>query len=175
MQSQKPGRICEGLWYLGLPETGVYLLESQDEYMIVSGGMSYIVPTVMRQLKEFGLREDRIKKALILHAHFDHIGIVPYLRRTDPEINVYASERAFEILANPRAIDTINDFAREVAARMGMDDVYADYALDWTLGLEGEKVSEGDTIKVGAMEVRSLEFKLHPVQAKSEETEGVRR
>ena len=133
MQSQKPGRIFDGLWYLGFPETGVYLLESHDEYMIISGGMSYIVPTVMQQLKDFGLKEDRITKALILHAHFDHIGIVPYLRRTNPEIKVYASERAFEILSNPRAIDTINDFARGVASRMGMDDVYATYELDWTL------------------------------------------
>ena len=136
-------------------------MESRDEYMIVSGGMSYIAPTVMQQLKEFGLREDRIKKALILHAHFDHIGIVPYLRRSHPELEVYASERAFEILANPRAIDTINDFAREVTSRMGMDDAYADYGLDWTPGLKGEKVCEGDTIEVGAMEVRILETPGH--------------
>jgi 2-aminobenzoylacetyl-CoA thioesterase len=161
MQSQKPGRIFDGLWYLGFPETGVYLLESHDEYMIISGGMSYIVPTVMQQLKDFGLKEDRITKALILHAHFDHIGIVPYLRRTNPEIKVYASERAFEILSNPRAIDTINDFARGVASRMGMDDVYATYELDWAPGLKGEKVCEGDTIKVGAMEARIFETPGH--------------
>jgi 2-aminobenzoylacetyl-CoA thioesterase len=161
MRSQKSGKICDGLWYLGLPETGVYLLENHDEYMIISGGMSYIVPAVMQQLKDFGLREDRIKKALILHAHFDHIGIVPYLRRSHPEIKVYASERAFEILANPRAIATINDFARGVAARMGMDDVYADFELDWTVGLKGEKVREGDTIKVGATDLRILETPGH--------------
>ena len=161
MQSQKPGKVCDGLWYLGLPETGVYLLESQEEYMIISGGMSYIVPTVMQQLKEFGLREDRIKKALILHAHFDHIGVVPYLRRIRPDIKVYASERAFEILANPRAIDTINDFSRDVAARMGMNDVCDTYELDWAPGLEGEKVREGDTIKVGAMDVQIFETPGH--------------
>jgi 2-aminobenzoylacetyl-CoA thioesterase len=86
---------------------------------------------------------------------------VPYLRRTNPEIKVYASERAYEILSNPRAIDTINDFARGVAARMGMDDVYATYELDWAPGLKGEKVCEGDTIKVGDMEVQILETPGH--------------
>ncbi len=161
MQSQKPGRIFDGLWYLGFPETGVYLLESDDEYMIISGGMSYIVPTVMRQLKEFGLKEDRINKALILHAHFDHIGIAPYLRRTHPEIKVYASARAFEILSNPRSINTINDFSRGVTSRMGMDDACSNYELDWTPGLKGEIVRDGDTIRVGATEVQIFETPGH--------------
>ena len=128
MQSQTPGKIFDGLWYLGFPETGVYLLENHDEYMIISGGMSYIRSYGDATIE--GIRSQRgshQESVLILHAHFDHIGIVPYFRRTHPGIKVYASERAFEILANPRAIDTINDFSRDVAARMGMHDVCANY------------------------------------------------
>lgn len=124
--------------------------------MIVSGGMSYIVPSILRQLTDFGLREDRIRSVLILHAHFDHIGIVPFLSRRRPEITIYASQRGTEILANPRSILTINDFSRNVAARMGMQGVYSTYDLDWSPGLAVEVVSDEDVIDVGGLEVRIL-------------------
>ena len=156
MRSQAPGKICDGLWYLGNPESGVYLLESSDESMVISGGMSYIVPSILRQLTEVGLREDRIRKVLILHAHFDHIGIIPFLSRRHPEITIYASQRATEILANPRSIRTINEFSRNVAARMGMEDVYSQYDLEWSPGLVGETVYDGDIINIGGLEVRIL-------------------
>ncbi len=161
MQSQTPGKVCDGLWYLGFFETGVYLLENSEEYMIISGGMSYILPTIILQMKEFGLKEDRIKSVLILHAHFDHVGIVPYFHRTRPGTKVYGSGRAFEILGNPRAIDTINNFARDVTAKMGMLDAYDTYELDWTVGLKGETVSENDIIKVGGLEVQIFETPGH--------------
>ncbi len=161
MQSQAPGKICDGLWYLGFPETGVYLLESNSEYMLISGGMSYIVPTIIEQMKEFGLKENRISKMIILHAHFDHVGIVPYFSRKYPQIKIYASERAFQILSNPRAVKTINDFSRGVAARMGMDDVYTMYDLDWSLGVTGEKLHDEDEIILGGTKTKVIETPGH--------------
>ncbi len=156
MRCSTPGKICDGLWYLGHPESGVYWLEDQDESMIISGGLSYIVPSLMRQLEEFGLEEDRIRSILILHSHFDHIGIVPFLRRRHPGMRVYASDRAWQILADPRSIPTINNFSRQVAAQMRMEWAFADYELDWPLGLAGEKVSDGDVIGLGAIQVQIL-------------------
>jgi len=156
MRSQTPGKICDGLWYLGNPESGVYLLEGRNESMIISGGMSYIVPSILRQLTKFGLREDRIRSVLILHAHFDHIGIVPFLSRRNPEIRIYASERAAEILANPRSILTINDFSRNVATRMGMEGVCSQFDLDWSPGQVRQIVSDGDVLDIGGLEVRIL-------------------
>ena len=59
----------------GRPESGVYLLEGRNRSTIISGGMSYLVPDLLHQFDEFGLREDRIQGIIILHAHFDHIGM----------------------------------------------------------------------------------------------------
>src|SRR3989304_3275873 len=66
---QNPGKICDGLWYLGRPESGVYLLEGRNGSIIISGGMSYLVPDLLHQFDEFGLKEDRIQGIIILHAH----------------------------------------------------------------------------------------------------------
>lgn len=149
MRNRHPGKIRDGLWYLGHKETGVYLLEGADESIVISGGMSYIVPTLLEQMDRFGINKEKIRKLLILHSHFDHVGIVPYLKKSLPSLEIFASARAWELLAMPKAIHTINMFGRSVAERMGTMDVYATYELDWYEGLVGSPVHEGDKIDLG--------------------------
>jgi glyoxylase-like metal-dependent hydrolase (beta-lactamase superfamily II) len=161
MRIRKPGRVRDRLWYLGHVESGIYLLEGQDESLIISGGMSYICPAVMVQLEEFGIDKARIKKLLILHSHFDHIGVVPFFKRRQPELEVYGSARAWEILGMPKAIDTINEFSRSVADRMGMGEACLEYDVDWRMDIEGTAVSEGDTLELGDCEVEILETPGH--------------
>jgi glyoxylase-like metal-dependent hydrolase (beta-lactamase superfamily II) len=161
MRIRKPGRVSERIWFLGREESGVYLLEGNDSSMIVSGGLSYIVSDVLQQFREFAIEERRINKLLILHSHFDHVGIVPFLKRRHPGIDVYASERAWEILQLGKAILTINEFSRNVAKRMNKEDVYSTYDLDWRSDVSGKTVREGDRIDLGGLEVSILEIPGH--------------
>ena len=161
MRIRKPGRVHERIWFLGREESGVYLLEGKENSMIVSGGMSYIVSDILQQFKEFGIDENHIKKLLILHSHFDHVGIVPFFKRRHPEIEVYASERAWEILQMDKAIVTINEFSRNVAKRMKKEDVYLTYDLDWKKDVSGKTVHEGDRIDLGGLEISILEIPGH--------------
>jgi glyoxylase-like metal-dependent hydrolase (beta-lactamase superfamily II) len=115
---QNPGKVCDGLWYLGRPESGVYLLEGRDGSIIINGGMSYLVPGLLHQLDEFQLDESRIQGIIILHAHFDHIGIVPFFRRRNPGFKIYASKRAWQILSDSKAIDTINRWTMPLTPQM---------------------------------------------------------
>jgi len=161
MRIRKPGRVHERIWFLGREESGVYLLEGKEGSMIVSGGMSYIVSDILQQFKEFGIDENHIKKLLILHSHFDHVGIVPFFKRRHPEIEVYASERAWEILQMDKAIVTINEFSQNVAKRMKKEDVYLTYDLDWKKDVSGKTVREGDRIDLGGLEISILEIPGH--------------
>jgi glyoxylase-like metal-dependent hydrolase (beta-lactamase superfamily II) len=149
------------LWFFGREESGIYLLEGKDGSMIISGGMSYIVPEILRQFQEFGIEENRMTKLLILHAHFDHVGIVPFLKRRHPDMEVYASERGWEILRMEKAIHTINEFSRTVAKRMNREEVYSTFDLDWRDDVTGKIVREGDRIDLGALEVSILEIPGH--------------
>jgi len=129
--------------------------------MIVSGGMSYIIPDILQQFKEFAIDENRIKKLLILHSHFDHVGIVPFMKRRHPEIEVYASQRAWEILQMDKAILTINQFSRNVAQRMKKENLYSAYDLEWRNDVSGKTVQEGDRIDLGGLDVSILEIPGH--------------
>lgn len=161
MRIRTPRKVQEGLWFLGREESGVYLLEGKDGAMIISGGMSYIVPELLQQFKEFGIDEERIKKLLILHSHFDHVGIVPFFKRRHPEMEVCASRRAWEILQMPKAIATINEFSRNIAKRMGKEKVYSTYDLEWRNDVTGKTVREGDRIDLGGLKVSILEIPGH--------------
>ena len=161
MRIRKPGRVNERIWFLGREESGVYLVEGNNGFMVVSGGMSYIVSDVLQQFKEFGINESRIKKVLILHSHFDHAGIVPFLKRRHPEIEVYASERGWKVLQMYKAILTINEFSRSVAKRMKKEDVYSTYDLDWRDDVHGKTIHEGDRIDLGDLEASILETPGH--------------
>ncbi|MDI7258867.1 MAG: MBL fold metallo-hydrolase [Thermodesulfobacteriota bacterium] len=161
MRIGKPGKVQERIWFLGREESGVYLLEGKDGSMIISGGMSYIVPDLLGQFKEFGIDENRIKKILILHSHFDHVGIIPFFKRRYPEIEIYGSERAWEILKMGKAITTINEFSWNVSKRMGKEGVHSTYDLDWENDINGKTIREGDKIDLGDLKVSILEIPGH--------------
>ncbi len=161
MRVRKPGKVRDHLWYLGHEESGVYLLEGRNESMVISGGMTYIVPAVIRQIEDFGIEKKRIKKILILHSHFDHVGVVPFFKRSHHDLQIYATARGWEILQMPKAIKTINEFSRSVTERMGMLEACSAYDLDWRDDISGMAVSDGDDIDLGDMDIQIIETPGH--------------
>jgi glyoxylase-like metal-dependent hydrolase (beta-lactamase superfamily II) len=128
-------------------------VEGKNSSMLINGGISYIVPELLRQLEEFQIDEKKINKFLILHSHFDHVGIVPYFKKRYPELTVYASLRAQQILHNPKAINSINRSSRYAAKKAGRSEAYSDCHLDWPSDLPIEALSEGDVIDLGDLEI----------------------
>lgn len=161
MRIRQPGKIRDALWFLGREESCVYLLEGTEQSMLVSGGMSYIVPDLLQQFEIFGINETRIKKLLILHAHFDHVGIVPFLKRRYPGLEVYASFRAHELLLQRKVIDTINQFSRDTAKHMGMEKAYDTYDLEWRGNIYVKPISEGQRIDLGNLQIQIYETPGH--------------
>jgi glyoxylase-like metal-dependent hydrolase (beta-lactamase superfamily II) len=161
MRNRSAGRIRENLWYLGREESGIYILEGKTASLIISGGMSYLAPVVLSQLADFGIDEAKIGKLLILHAHFDHVGLVPFFKRRHPDIELYASSRAWNILHMPKASETINTFSHLIAERMGFIGHLEGRDLQWRDDLSGTSVSDGATIDLGGTIVEIFETPGH--------------
>jgi len=161
MRSQKAGKITEHLWYLGRKEAGVYILEGREGAIMINGGMSFILPDVLQQMLTLGISAENIRKILILHSHFDHVGIVPYFTRNYPGIEVYASAPAWKILAMPKAIEIINNFSRLSAKQVGVEGIFNAYDIDWRDDISGITLSEGDTIDMGDVALSILDTPGH--------------
>jgi 2-aminobenzoylacetyl-CoA thioesterase len=160
MRIRDAGEVAEGLWCLGRAESGSYLLEGKKGSALINGGLTCILPDVLRQIEEFGLDPGKIDKLIILHSHFDHIGIVPYFKRTFPKIEVLASKRAWEILAMPKAIDIANKFNKMVADKLGVAGLEK-YDIEWRDDVAGRVLVDGDIIDLGGKTMRIMETPGH--------------
>jgi len=161
MRFRKAGKIADNLWYLGREESGTYYLEGKNGAVMINGGLSYILPDVLKQMKEFGLNAAKVTRFLILHSHFDHVGIVPYFKRTYPEIEVLASAAAWNIFANPKYITVMNSFSQLSARQAGSGEALQGYDADWRDDITGTTISEGNKIDLGGVTLDILETPGH--------------
>ncbi|HPL63544.1 MAG: MBL fold metallo-hydrolase [Syntrophales bacterium] len=160
MRVRSAGKIADRLWYLGREEAGVYVLEGDNSSIIINGGLSFILPDVLQQMKDLGINTGKITKLLILHSHFDHVGIVPYFRRTW-KIDVLACARAWDILGMPKAVETMNSFNRTAAKQANAAAGLDVFDLDWRDDVSGETVKEGDKIDLGGRVLQIMETPGH--------------
>ena len=79
-----PGKITERIWLVGRRESCAYLVGDGSEYALLGGAMAYVAPDVLEQLADFSIDETKIRRIVILHSHFDHCGMVPFLKRRWP-------------------------------------------------------------------------------------------
>jgi 2-aminobenzoylacetyl-CoA thioesterase len=162
MRIKKAGLIDEGLWLLGTEESCVYLLEGSKSSALISAGMSYILPDIFRQIASFGISENKIDHIIILHAHFDHVGVVPYFKRKWPRLTIDASSRGWEVLANPKAIALINEYTLKVCCRVrGNADVLSALDWQWRDDVQGEILKQNSCIDLGGRQIEIHETPGH--------------
>jgi glyoxylase-like metal-dependent hydrolase (beta-lactamase superfamily II) len=148
MWIMEPQKINDSIEYLGAREMCVYLLKGR-EYMLIEGGMSYIVPTLLRQLDERGIDPRRITKYLILHSHFDHCGAVPPLQKKFPWIEAVASHRTEELYAKEKVVKFIREMNDQMLKSHGTERFSGEVDLDIHELRVDIAVGEGDVIDLG--------------------------
>jgi glyoxylase-like metal-dependent hydrolase (beta-lactamase superfamily II) len=163
MNVTEPGWVTERVALLGRLESCVQLVDGGGELAILGGAMAYVAPDVLAQIERLGIDEQKIARIVILHAHFDHCGMVPILKRRWPWATVTASARAKELLANPRIVQSIAVMNRAAAERFdrvaAVEELGGDFAAT-TVEVE-EVVSEGATLRCDEVSIQVLEVPGH--------------
>jgi 2-aminobenzoylacetyl-CoA thioesterase len=163
MNVTEPGWVTERVALLGRLESCVQLVDGGGELALVGGAMSYVVPDVLEQLERLEIDERKIARLVILHAHFDHCGMIPILKRRWPWATVSASARAKELLANPRIVQSIAVMNRAAAERFDRVAAVEELGGDFTAAtVEVEEVvSEGSTLRCDEVSMEILEVPGH--------------
>ncbi|MFH1134487.1 MAG: MBL fold metallo-hydrolase [Pseudomonadota bacterium] len=161
MNIDAPGKITDRITLLGKKESNLYLVEGRDQSALLGGGMAYIAPDVSRQLRDLGVAEEKISHIIIHHAHFDHVGAVPFLRRRWPGATVHASARARELLASPKIVDSVIAFNQALLEQNAPDFPAAEANLNRAGFTVDQVLSEGDVISLGDLDLEILEVPGH--------------
>ncbi len=109
MWIKEPGTVTERIEFLGRPELCSYLVKG-DTYALVGGAMAHVIPDVLSQLNDLEVDLERIRHFVILHSHYDHLGMAPYLVKQWPWLTVAISEVGARILTNQKAMKVIQGY-----------------------------------------------------------------
>lgn len=157
----KPGKVTERILFLGRRESCVYLLKGKDEYALIGGGMAYIVPEILDQLRFHDIEEEKISRIIILHSHFDHCGIVEFFKKRWPRAVVTASARARELLETPKVIETIAGLNRSMLLHYGREKQGETLGLDIDRITVEQTVGDGDLLHCGDLAIQIIDVPGH--------------
>ena len=129
----------------GVGKAAVFLIKGKAN-ILFEAGMAYAADLMIEKIKR-ELGDGKVDAVLVSHSHYDHVAGLPAVRKEWPEVKVYGSKRAQEILVKPSALSTIRSLSGAAAKASGMD-WEADYKdedlrIDVALGDE-ETVQIGD-------------------------------
>jgi glyoxylase-like metal-dependent hydrolase (beta-lactamase superfamily II) len=157
----EPGKVTERITLLGAPESCVYHVDGGTEAVLIGGGMAYLAPRILPQIETFSLDARKIRKLIILHTHFDHCGLVPYLKKLWPWITVAASGQGKSSLSDAKLTKHIAGLNQAMIAREGIEEEATRLGFEFT-GIEVEEIlKEGDRLLCGDVSIQILEVPGH--------------
>lgn len=136
----------------GVGAAAVFLIKGKSN-LLFEAGMAYAADLMVEKIRR-ELDGGKVDAVLLSHSHYDHVAGLPAVRKAWPEVKVYASERAKEILTKPSALSTIRNLSSIAAGAAGMswDQDYRDEDLKVDVVL-----NDGETVQLGDHKVFAFE------------------
>lgn len=143
---RKAGKIVDGLYALADIDLPAWLVAAETPSLF-DAGITFMGPSYLREIRQLLGDENRLRWVFITHAHFDHAGTAPYLKRHIPGLKVAASRLSADIFKKPNAVGLIQSLSRDYEeqhrALFGSENVSFD-------ALEVDRILEdGETVDLG--------------------------
>jgi len=147
----RPGTLTDNFYLLGTPLYPAYL--SMGEYgMIIEGGIRATAGLLIQQIGDLGIPPERIKYIVLTHTHPDHIGAIPYLKKTWPHLKVIGGAVAARLLKREEAVKEFlqvdSSITENLLIRGEIDDWPPDLE-NYSFGVD-RVISDGEKIDLGS-------------------------
>ncbi len=157
MWIKAPGELSENISQLSTA-VSTHLLLTGDEIALIDASITLLAPGLVETIqKEAGI----LNYLFITHAHFDHVGGLPVLRKTFPDLKVVTGRKTAKLFEDKKVLKELYDLNSEayLAANMKI-------AFDFDTWCESFKIdhllSDGDVVDLGSgIEVKLIETPGH--------------
>jgi len=152
---QPPIQITEHVTLLGSELFNLYLVKGET-YAIVEGGVSALTYPFLNQLNQLGVPPESISHLIILHSHFDHMMIFPFLIEKYPWMKIATSVLNRLIFTSDRILGKIFESDRKMTLALMEKGLISDaptlqpmasFPLDLALK-EGDLLDLGQGVKL---------------------------
>lgn len=148
MRILEPGPIDAQLLFLGNRKVASFLVTGEVSALI-GGGVAWGVADLEAQLDRFAVDRDRLRYLVISHAHHDHCGAVPYLRRKYPHLETIASPYCAHLLAKIKVVEMMRALNHRTLESLGREHTHEGISLEFASIPVDRQVSEGDELSLG--------------------------
>ena len=76
----KPFKIAGNVYYIGLPNVSMHLIDTGDGLIVYDAGFQHTLPLMVKAIYELGFDPNDIKYVFITHGHFDHYGSAAWIQ-----------------------------------------------------------------------------------------------
>jgi len=118
-----------------------YVVDGGSELALIDTGGGYGAKAILDNIKRDGLDPRKITKTLITHSHFDHIG-------GNYDIQEATGTKIYSHPNDKESIETLNEYSLYTMAQ--------EWGLEFKAAPVDGTVSEGDIIKVGDVELKTV-------------------
>jgi glyoxylase-like metal-dependent hydrolase (beta-lactamase superfamily II) len=112
-----PFRLKDNVTLLGSEMFNLYLIKGETN-AIIEGGVSGITYSFLGQLEQLDVPPESITYLVILHSHFDHMMVFPFLKERYPWMKIVSSELNRVTFSSERILGKIFDSDRKMTLAM---------------------------------------------------------
>ncbi len=108
MRILNPGRVSDHVVFIGDFMMSFYVIDAPRKALI-DAGMAVNVRNLTHDIEKTIGGFDNLDYLFLTHSHYDHVGLVSYIKRVNPDVKVVAHPYAKRVFSNPRAMEIIRD------------------------------------------------------------------
>ncbi|NPU85983.1 MAG: MBL fold metallo-hydrolase [Syntrophaceae bacterium] len=151
MRRAAEGKLNDRIFITGHTVYPGYIVKGSKRSVMIEAGLNILGPSYLRQASEFLGSPDSLDSLFVTHGHYEHMGALPFLKRSIPGLELRAHESTGRLLENEKTLKVMNFLSDQTAQYFDDIEVKDEGVEETRIGpVEfADPLREGDAVDLG--------------------------